>query len=97
MTAILYGFFFGTLYLVAGSLLLTYLDKVVEFDQNIGIELKAFFRRNLGDSAFLNHELWSTGTQSGSRASRIAFRVVGVVFVAVGITKLFLTFRNYLR
>jgi hypothetical protein len=80
MTVLHNGFFFGTLYLVAGALLLTYLDKIVEFDQNSGIKLKAFFRRKRGDSS-LNRELWSAGTPSSYRASRIAFRFVGVVFV----------------
>jgi hypothetical protein len=95
MTVLHNGLFFGTLYLVAGALLLTYLDKIVEFDQNSGIKLKAFFRRKLGDSS-LNRELWSAGTPSGYRASRIAFRIAGVVFVVVGIAKLLLTFRGYL-
>jgi hypothetical protein len=71
------GFFFGTLYLVAGALLLTYLDKIVEFDQKSGIKLKTFFRRKLGDS-FLNRELWSVGTPSSYRTSRIVFHLAGV-------------------
>jgi hypothetical protein len=96
MTVLHNGFFFGTLYLVAGVLLLTYLDKIVEFDENSGIKLKAFFRRKLGDSSS-NRELWSAGTPSGYGASRVAFRLVGVVFVLVGIAKLLLTFRGYLH
>ena len=96
MTVLHNGYFFGTLYLVAGALLLTYLDKIVEFDRNSGIRLKAFFRRKLGNSS-LNRELWSVGTPSGSRTSRIAFRLVAVVLVVVGIAKLLLTFRVYLH
>jgi hypothetical protein len=96
MTALHNGFLFGTLYLVAGAFLLTYLDKIVEFDQNSGIKLKAFFRRKLGDSP-LNRELWSVGSPSGFRASRIAFRLVGVILLIVGIAKLLLTFRALLN
>jgi len=88
------GFFFGTVYLIAGALLLTYLDKIVEFDQSSGIKLKGFFRRKMGDSS-LNRELWSVGTPSGYRASRIAIRLAGVVLVVVGIAELLLTFWGY--
>lgn len=72
MTVLHNGFLFGTLYLVAGAFLLTYLDKIVQFDQNSGIKWKVFFHRKLGDSP-LNRELWSVGTPSAFRGSRIAF------------------------
>ena len=90
------GFFVGTLCVVAGAFLLTYLDKVVEFDQSSGIKLKAFFRRKLGDSS-LNRELWSGETPTASRASRIAFRLVGAILLLSGVVELLLTFREHLH
>jgi hypothetical protein len=94
MTAIQSDFLSGTLFLVAGALLLVNLDRIVEFDQNSGVRLKHFFRRKLGDSP-LNREVWSVGTLSGFRSSRIAIRIVGVVLVIVGVAHVFLAFRRY--
>ena len=96
MAALHSGFLFGTLCVVAGAFLLTYLDKVVEFDQNSGIKVKTFFRRKLGNSS-LNRELWSVGTPSASRASRIAFRLAGATLLLVGVVELLLSFREHLH
>jgi len=88
------GFLIGTLHLVAGVFLLLYLDKVVEFDRKRRIKWKAFFRRKLGNS-FLNHELWQDGISSSFRASRIAFRLMGVILLIIGIAWLLLTLRYW--
>jgi hypothetical protein len=96
MMALNSGFLVGTLCVVVGAFLLTYLDKVVEFDQNSGIKLKAFLRRKLGNSS-VNRELWSVGSPSASRASRIAFRLVGAILLLVGVAELLLTFREHLH
>src|SRR5215472_4471957 len=90
------GFLSGTLYLATGTLLLLNLDRVVQFDQNSGVKLKAWFTRKLGNST-LNRELWSVGTPSGFRSSRLAFRIVGVILLIVGLARVFLSLRSYLR
>lgn len=88
------GFLFGTLCVIAGAFLLTYLDKIVKFDQNSGIKLKAFFGRKLRNSS-LNRELWSVGTPPASRASKVAFRLVGATLVMVGVVILLFSFREH--
>jgi hypothetical protein len=96
MTALHSDFLIGTLHLVAGALLLTYLDDVVEFEQQFGIKLKAFFRRRLGNS-FLNYELWPVGVSSSYRASRIGFRLVGLIFLFLGLAWLLPIFWRYFK
>jgi hypothetical protein len=96
MTALHNDFLIGTLHLVAGALLLIYLDEVVEFEQQFGIKLKAFFRRRLGNS-LLNYELWRVGVSSGFRASRIGFRLVCLIFLFLGLAWLLPTFWRYLK
>jgi hypothetical protein len=91
MTALRNYFLIGSLHLVAGALLLTYLDEVVEFEQQFGIKLKAFFRRKLGNS-FLNYELWPVGV-----SSRIGFRLVGLIFLFLGLAWLLPIFWRYLK
>jgi len=76
------NFLWGAIFLVAGSITLLYLDAIVRLDQNSGIRLKSWFQKKLGKSV-LNRELWSVGTPSGFRSSRIAFQVSGVVFLVV--------------
>jgi hypothetical protein len=96
MTALHNDFLIGTLYLVAGALLLIYLDEVVEFEQQFGIKLEACFRRILGNS-FLNYEFWPVGVSSSFRASRIGFRLVGLIFLFLGLAWLLPTFWRYLK
>jgi hypothetical protein len=98
MTALHHDFLIGTLHLVAGALLLTYSDDVAEFEQQFRIKLKAFFRRRLGNS-FLNYELWRVGVSSSFRfrASRIGFRLLGLIFLSYGLAWLLPTFWRYLK
>jgi len=95
MTALHSDFLIGTLHLVAGALLLVHLDKVVAFDQQFGIKRRAFFRRKLGNS-FLNYELWPV-RELNVRASRIGFRLLGLIFVLLGLAWLIPTFWSYLN
>ena len=73
----------GTLFMVVGVLILQNLDALVRFDQHSGIRLKAWLKKRLSN-ATLNRELWSVGTPSGFRSSRIVFRIVGVLSLVGG-------------
>jgi len=77
-------FLCGSLCLAAGALILQNLDTLVRFDQQSGIRLKAWFKRRVSNPT-LNRELWSVGTPSGSRSSRIVFRVAGVILMLLGV------------
>ena len=96
MTAQQSDFLYGTLFLIAGVLLLTYLEKIVELDQKSEILTRAFFRKKLGNS-ILNRDLWSIETQAAVRASRIALRCAAVVLLLTGTAVLLLAFRHSFR
>jgi hypothetical protein len=89
----LYGLLSGVFCLAAGALILHNLDALVQFDQDSGIRLKAWFNKQLGKSV-LNRELWSVGAPSGFRSSRIAFRVAGVILLLGGLVLVGLSFRG---
>jgi hypothetical protein len=93
MSENLSNFLWGTLYLAAGALILHNLDAIVRFDQDSGIRLKAWFNKQLGKSV-LTRELWSVGTPSGFRSSRIVYRVVGIIALLVGVVLVGLSFRG---
>ena len=83
----------GTLCMAIGALILQNLDALVRFDQHSGIKLKAWFKKQLGNSA-LNRELWSVGTPSGFRSSRVVFRIVGVLSLVGGTALMALSLRG---
>jgi hypothetical protein len=93
MSEPLSNFLQGTLCLVVGALILQNLEALVRFDQHSGIKLKAWFEKQLGNSA-LNRELWSVGTPSGFRSSRIVFRIVGVLCLIGGTALVALSLRG---
>jgi hypothetical protein len=90
------NFLWGSFYLVAGSVILLNLEAIVRFDQNSGLRLKSWFNKKLGKS-FLNRELWSVGTPTGFKSSRIVFRIVSILCLVYGAVLLVLAFREYLR
>ncbi|MGB7614861.1 MAG: hypothetical protein WBL56_20065, partial [Candidatus Acidiferrum sp.] len=86
-------FFCGSLCLAAGALILQNIEALVQFDQQSGTKLNAWFKKRVKNPA-LNRELWSVGTESGSRNSRIVFRVVGVILILLGVALVGLSFRG---
>ena len=86
---------FGTVFLTVGVFILQYLDAIARFDQSSGVKVHFWFKKKLGDSA-LNREIYSVGTPSGLRKSKIGLRgagvfciVVGLLFVSLGLTRYF--------
>jgi hypothetical protein len=77
------NFLSGTLTLAAGVLILQTLDALARFDQHSGGRLNDWFGKKLGNSG-LNRELWSVGTPSGFRSSKIGLRVAGVILLLAG-------------
>lgn len=94
MSENLSNFLWGTVYLAAGTLLLNNLDAIVRFDQHSGTSRKAWFKKTLGNSV-LSREFWFVGTPSGVRRARIAFRVLGIIALAVGVALVGLSFRGH--
>jgi hypothetical protein len=84
----------GCLSVAAGAVMLHYLDAVVRFDQNSGMRMKALFNKRLGKSV-LNLELWSVGTETGFRSSKVVFRIVAYLAILFGMVLIGLAFRGH--
>jgi hypothetical protein len=85
----------GTIFLSVGVLILQNLETIARFDQSNGVKLHSWFKKKLGDSV-LNREIYSVGTPSGLRKSRIVLRSAGVfclvgglLFISVGLLRYF--------
>jgi hypothetical protein len=88
--------FWGCLSVAAGALTLYNLDAVVRFDQNSGARVKTWLSKKPGKPV-LNRELWSGGSQTGFRSSRIVFRTVAVLAILFGVVLIGLAFRTGLH
>jgi hypothetical protein len=67
----------ATIFLIAGILFLSNVNRIAQFNQTCGVKLKSLFHKKLGNSP-LNRELWSIGTAIDLENSTIAIvRVKG--------------------
>jgi len=94
MSELLTNFLLGTLFLTAGALILQNLDALARFDQHSGSRLSDWFKKKLGNSG-LNRELWSVGTPSGFRSSKVGLRVAGVIYLLFGAVLVCLSLRSH--
>jgi len=85
----------GGLFVATGAVILHNLEAIVDFDQNSGVRAKAWFNKRLGKSV-LNYELWSVGTKSGFRSSRIVFRMAALLFILYGTILIGLSFHIHI-
>jgi hypothetical protein len=83
----------GSLCLAAGALILQNVEVFVRFDQRSGTRVNAWFKKRVKNPG-LNRELWPVGTESGSRSSRIVFRIAGVILILLGIVLVGLSFEG---
>jgi hypothetical protein len=86
----------ATIFLIAGILFLSNVNRIAEFNQTCGVKLKSLFHKKLGNSA-LNRELWSIGAPSEHRSSRLVIRIAGVVFLLAGLARMVLALLIYSR
>ena len=94
MATQLSDFLWGTIWVAAGLLILTNLDAILMFDKKLGIRLRAWFHKQLGNSfySFLNRPIWSHGASSGFpswRISKILLTVLGLTLLLLGAVDLF--------
>jgi hypothetical protein len=78
----------ATVFLMAGSAIFLNLDALAEFDQRSGLRSHNWFKKRLGAGSFWNREIYSVGTPSGHRKSKIGFGIAGVAFFISGIVAL---------
>ena len=74
----------GIVAVTAGVAILLKLDALAKFDQRCGAKLNTRLRKRLGDS-WLTHDIYSAGTPSGLRKSRIGLGIAGVGLILGGL------------
>jgi hypothetical protein len=85
----------ATVFLMAGSVIFLNLDALAEFDQRSGLRTNNWFKRRLGASSLWNREIYSVGTPSGHRKSKIGFSIAGAACFVSGIIALSLWIIQY--
>jgi hypothetical protein len=97
MTEQTVDFVIATLFLVAGSTILTNIDALTQFDQSSGLKMHSWFKKKLGAESAWNREVYSVGTPSGHKKSKVAFTAVGILCLLAGFVSLSLSFVRYMR
>jgi len=87
----------ATLFLIVGTIILTNLDALTNFDQSSGLKMHSWFKKKLGAESIWNREVYSVGTPSGHKRSKIGFVAVGIVCLLAGFVSLCLSLRQYIR
>jgi hypothetical protein len=87
----------ATVFLMAGSVIFLNLDALAEFDQRSGLRTNNWLKKWLGASSFWNREIYSVGTPSGHRKSKIGFGIAGGACLISGIIALGFWIIQYFR
>ena len=84
-------FLVGTMFIIAGTLILVNLESFARFDQQLGVRFRSWRDRKLGNSLF-NWELWPVGTPKGLKASTSNLRICGLVLLIGGMILVLMSF-----
>jgi hypothetical protein len=87
----------ATLFLFVGSIILTNLDALTHFDQGSGLRMHSWFKKKLGAESIWNREVYSVGTPSGYKKSKLVFAPVGILCLLAGFVSLCLALVSYIR
>jgi hypothetical protein len=87
----------ATLFLIVGSVVLTNLDALTNFDQSSGQKMHSWFKKKLGPESMWNREVYSVGTPSGHKRSKLGFAAMGILSLFVGFVSLCLSLMRYVR
>jgi hypothetical protein len=87
----------ATLFLIVGSIILANLDALTHFDQSSGLKMHSWFKKKLGAESIWNREVYSVGTPSGRKRSRLGFAAVGILCLLAGFVSLCLSLMRYIR
>lgn len=90
-------FVIATLFLVVGSVVLTNLDALTHFDQSSGLKMHSWFKKKLGAESTWNREVYSVGTPSGHKRSRVEFAAVGILCLLAGFISLCISLMRCVR
>ena len=74
----------GGFAILAGAAMLLNLEWIANFDQRCGVKVNAWLKKWLGNS-FLTRDVWSVGTQSGKRSSKICCGVAAAFLILCGL------------
>jgi len=97
MSAQAVDFAIATLFLIVGSIILTNLDALTQFDQSSGLKMHSWLKEKLGADSIWNREVYSVGTPSGYKRSKVGFVAAGIVCLLVGLVSLCLSLRQHIR
>ena len=87
----------ATGFLMVGSIILTNLDALTDFDQSSGLKMHSWFKKKLGAESIWNREVYSVGTASGHKGSKVGFAAVDIVCLLAGLIWLCLSLMRYIR
>ncbi len=87
----------ATLFLIAGAVILLNIEPLARFDQRSGMKTHNWFKQRLGAGSVWNKEIYSVGTPSGLRKSKLGFGIAGTVCLAAGIVSLGFWLARYIR
>ncbi len=97
MSELAVDFGLATLFLIVGSIILTNLDALAHFDQSSGLKMHSWFKKKLGAESTWNREVYSVGTPSGRKRSKVTFTAVGILCLLAGFVSLSLFLMRYIR
>ena len=87
----------ATLFLIVGSIILTNLDALTHLDQSSGLKMHSWFKKKLGAESAWNREIYSVGTPSGHKRSKVGFAAAGILCLLAGFVSLCLALVSYIR
>jgi len=87
----------ATLFLIVGAIILTNLEALTHLDQSSGLKIHSWFKKKLGAESILNREVYSVGTPSGHKRSKVGFATVGILCLLAGFVALGLSLIRYIR
>jgi hypothetical protein len=87
----------ATVFLFVGSIILTNLDALAHMDQSSGLKVHSWFKQRLGAASTWNREIYSVGTPSGHKRSKVGFAIAGVLCLLAGFVSLGLFLMRYIR
>jgi hypothetical protein len=90
-------FAIATLFLTVGTIILTNLDALTHFDQSSGLKMHSWFKKKLGAESTWNREVYSVGTPSGHKRSKVAFIAVEILCLLAGFVSLSLSLMRYIH
>lgn len=90
-------FAWATLWVIAGSVILTNAEALAKFDLASNDKMRVWLKRRLGEDSVWNRKIFPVRATNRFRNSKIGFRIVGGVCLLAGFAGLSLALLSYLH